>query len=76
MAVNSVANYSVVMGIRPVTKRSLVQNPLWPLDFMHCALRQGTLSMAVNIDLVINLHVNSTALCESLLLFNSVSCLY
>lgn len=42
---NSRAHSSVVVGVRPVTQRSMVQVPLWSLDFLCCALNQGTLSI-------------------------------
>lgn len=32
------AHSSVVVGVRPVTQRSLVQAPLWSLDFVCCVL--------------------------------------
>lgn len=38
------AHCSVVMGVRSVTERSLVQIPLWSLDVGCCKLRQDTLS--------------------------------
>lgn len=43
-AILSGAHGSVVMGVMPVTKRSLVQTPLWSLEVVCCAPRQGTLS--------------------------------
>lgn len=42
---NSRAHSSVVVGVWPVTQRSMVQVPLWSLDFLCCALNQGTLSI-------------------------------
>lgn len=38
------AQGSVVICIRPVTKRSMVQTPLWSFLVMCCARRQGTVS--------------------------------
>lgn len=38
------AHGSVVISFRSVTQMLLVQTPLWSLDVMFCALRQGTLS--------------------------------
>lgn len=39
-----IANGTVVMSVRPVTERLLVQTRLWSPDVMCCAFRQGTLS--------------------------------
>lgn len=36
--VNSVAYGSVVIGVRPVTKRSLIGAPLRSLDVVYCVL--------------------------------------
>lgn len=44
----------MVIGIRPVTHSLLVQTPLWSLDVVCCALRQGTsftLSQSVQLKL-------------------------
>lgn len=39
------AHDSEVMSVRSVTERSLAQTPLWSLNVVCCALRQGTLSI-------------------------------
>lgn len=41
VTLQSGARDSVVMGVWPVTTRSLVQTLLWSLDVVCCAMRQG-----------------------------------
>lgn len=53
---------SVVIGVRPVTERPLVQTLLWSLDAVCCALRQGTLS-TLSQSIQLNL---GTGLCREL----------